>query len=188
MYGLNIHLFSFKLYANNVHPNDKIRVSITSIPEESKQAFIIEAKKINDVHHFFTLNITDKTKKIIFVFRKKSIIQNDPIIASTIIHRDEFPISRSDSQNTELKQIIIYEPIGYRANNANFIENRQILGQMQIQMSLQDSFVEISPAKYNYNISKIHKGEGYSMVNGLNNNENADQDNSLFVDNFVPIN
>lgn len=188
MYGLNIHLFSFKLFANNVHPNDKIRVSITSIPEENKQAFIIEAKKINDIHHFFTLNITDKTKKIIFVFRKKSIIQNDPIIASTIIHRDEMPISCFDSKNTELKQISIYEPISGKNNNANFLENRQVLGQMQIQMSLQEAFVEISPAKYNYNISKIHKGEGYSMVNCLNNNENADQDNSLFADKFVPIN
>lgn len=188
MHGLNIHLLSFKLYSNSIHPNDKIRVSITTIPEENKQSFVIDMKKINEIHHFFNVNISEKTKKIIVVFRKKSIIQSDPIIASTIIHSNEFPKSCYDSNNTELKQISIYEPI---KNRAELRENRQALGQMQVQLSLQDAFPDGTfTTKCNYKISKIHKGEGYSKVNACNknNNENDYQDNSLFVENFVPIN
>ena len=75
------------------------------------------------------------------------------------------------------------------SNNSSFKENRQVLGQMQIQMSLTNSFPEEAfTTKCNHNISKIHKGEGYSKVNSLNNNENVYQDNSLFADSFVPMN
>ena len=46
LYGLTIHLLSFQLNDNLIHNNDKIRVSITTIPEEKKQNFIIDPKDI----------------------------------------------------------------------------------------------------------------------------------------------
>lgn len=161
MYGLNIHLFSFNLYINDIRPNDKIRVSITSLPEEKKQAFIIDAKEVNDIHHFFNINITDKTQKIIFVFRKKSFLHSDPIIASTIVGADKLPKMRNSSANTEIKQINIFEPVA-RSNNNNYNlnESRKVIGQMQIQMSLENAFPEgaiSTKNNYNYNISKIQR-------------------------------
>lgn len=185
MYGLNIHLISFRLNSQIIGQRDKIRVSITTIPEECKQSFFINAKDIHHCHHFFTVNITNQTKKIIVVFRKKSIIQNDPIIASTIIHSNEFPKSKDDSQNSDVKRIDIYEPISNGPGTLNPGQERKIYGQMQIQMSLDNPFQDTPFTKQvNYNIGKIHNGEGYAKVNAMNLNENAQQNynNSLFVD------
>ena len=81
MIGLNIHLKSFKLNPSIINENEKVRVSITTLPDQNKEAFVIEAKQMFCVHHFFTVNVSDKTEKIVFVFRKKGIF-DDPIIAS----------------------------------------------------------------------------------------------------------
>lgn len=70
MYGLNIHLESFYLNHNLIQQNDKIRVSITTIPEEHKESFIVDANKINEIHHFFTVNVSKYTKES-FCFQKE---------------------------------------------------------------------------------------------------------------------
>ena len=44
-YGLDIHLESFYLNRNIIQANDKVRVSITTIPEENKEAFVVDADK-----------------------------------------------------------------------------------------------------------------------------------------------
>lgn len=184
MYGLNIHLISFRLNSQICNQRDKIRVNITTIPEENKDSFEISAKQIHNAHHFFSVNITDQTKKIIFVFRRKSFLQNDPIIASTIVHSNEFP--KSKNKTTEIKRINLFEPLVNMPGSLNSNENRKIFGQMQIQMTLEETFYDNAHKRsYNYNISKIHKGEGYSKINSLGNNENDylnQNNNSLFVD------
>ena len=129
MYGLNIDLQSFKLNPNLIKENNKVRVSITTFPEENKQAVIIDAKKMNYIHHFFKENITNETKKIMFVFRKKSFINNDPIIASSMIDSKNLPLP-CNKNNTEIKTIYLYEPL----RNGN--KNRRILGEMQVQFTL----------------------------------------------------
>ena len=103
MHCLNIHLHSFQLGKDIIQPNDKVRVSITTIPEKNKQAFIIEAKKIDNVHHVFSVNITDQTKKVFFVFRKKSYFQGDPIIASVMIDFKDLPNLLDNSQGTKAR-------------------------------------------------------------------------------------
>lgn len=176
-------MISFRLNSQIIGPRDKIRVSITTLPEENKDWFVINASEIHKTEHFFGTNITDKTEKIVFVFRKKSLLQSDPIIASTIVYAKDFPKSKNDEQNTEVKRINIFEPISKIPGNLN--ENRQIYGQMQIQMSLHDPFPDATNKKnYNYNIRKIHNGEGYSKVNSFGINENAydNQNNSIFID------
>ena len=107
MYGLNINLQSFRFNPNLINPENYIRVSITTVPDDTKQYFIISASKIQSTHHSFSANITTKTRKIIFVFRKKNAFKNDPIIASVIVHSDEFPIPNA-AQNIELIFLNLY--------------------------------------------------------------------------------
>lgn len=185
MFGLNIHLQSFHLNYNLIGPSDKVRVSITTIPEDSKQAFIIEGKKMNNVHHFFTINISKRTERIIFVFRKKSFFQNDPIIASTIIHSNEFPKSKDDTTNTQLKNLAIYEPLSKLHDRKDQFKsaNRKIVGQMEIQFSLEDAF-PIANYDTQYQTSKSLNGQKNSKITHSINNENQIQNNDIvFIDN-----
>lgn len=182
VYGLNIHLYAFQLNHDLLHNNEKIRVSITTLPEEKKQHFRINPKYINNINHSFSVNITKKTKKIVFVFRRKNFLRNDPIIASTIITDDEIPKSIGDTNNTELKTIFIFEPLSkirkenrefgkcYTSKN-NINSNRRIVGQMNIQFQLTDPF----PEQEYHNKSKKNghnfKKTGYEK---MKNNENIE--------------
>lgn len=181
MYGLNIHLHSFSFDSNIVSPNDKIRVSITTIPEQNKQNFTIEAKKMNYVHHFFTVNITDQTKKVIFVFRKKSFIQNDPIIASTIIHDDQFPKILNDTSDTEMKTIDIYESLQKMKNHGikSPNESRKVLGQMKVQLTLTEAYQTETITNRNV------KAKSQDNMYNNNNNENQYQNEIYFIDNGI---
>lgn len=187
MYGLNIHLQSFQLNNNLINKTDKIRVSITTIPDENKEHFVIEAKKINNIHHFFNVNISKDTKKIMFVFRKKNYLQNDPIIASTIVSIDQLPKSANDSSNTEMKNINIYEPL-HNIKNIKFAnQGRRIFGQMQIQFSPADSF-PVSSFKDTYNNPKKnqHKSDKHNIFDHINenhnHNHNQNQNDYILID------
>ncbi|KAK8872197.1 hypothetical protein M9Y10_007961 [Tritrichomonas musculus] len=171
MFGLNIHFLSFKLSPNLYQKNDKIRVSATTYPEQNKDAFIVECQKMNYVHHFFTIRVTEKTERIIFVFRRKSFLHSDPIIASTIVYAKDFP-SPNNSKNMEIKTMYIYEPV--KSGN----KNRKIFGEMQVQFSV----AEASPTEttaINFGITRFHKAEGYAKVDI---NENQLYNNSIFGD------
>lgn len=186
MYGLNIHLHSIYLNNDIINQNDKVRVSITTIPEENKDAFVIDAKNMNSVHHFFTININSYTEKIIFVFRKKSFIQNDPIIASTIIHANEFPKSKDDPSNSQIRQIYIYEPLSkiHCEKDHSKGSNRKIVGEMEIQLSAEDLYPTLS---YNNKVQtgKRQNSKSYGKMSSNDNDENKlHNDNGiLFIDN-----
>lgn len=185
MHGLNIHLQSLEFLNRIFQKNDKVRVSITTIPEDNKQAFIIDAKKMSNIHHFFTVNITPQTRKIVFVFRKKSFIQNDPIVASTIIHSDLFPKEGDYKTNTEMKIINIYEPLhGMREPHGPSKNERKVFGRMYIQFSLTNEFPD---QNYNtkYQTSKStrsHNQNKYAQMDSYLNDEN--QNAIMFVDNY----
>lgn len=51
---------------------------------------------------------------------------------------------------------------------------------MQIQLSLTDAYPTASFIT-DFNIKKIHNGEGYSKI-GMTSNENKNPSNSLFID------
>lgn len=171
-YGLNIHLISFYLNRNIVLPNDTIRVSITTIPEENKEAFVVTVDKSNDIHHFFTVNVTGETKKIIFVLRRKNLFSNH-IIASTIVPYDELPKSESDTNNTEVKTIKLYEPFQHLNNNQWAVQNRRVLGEMKIQIKPAEAFPK-SSIEDNYNnykkktVNNRHTTVNVSSVNNRN--------------------
>lgn len=181
VYGLNIHLVAFQLSPDLIHKNEKIRVSITTLPEKKKQHFSINPKLIGSTHHFFTVNVTDKTEKILFVFRRKNFIQADPIVASTVVHADQLPKSPDDKNNNDVKNIAILEPIqkirkenkGKEAIEKVVNTHRKIVGQMEIQFELTDAFPE---SEFHHKEGGKKKGhlstsKGYAK---MENDENCD--------------
>ena len=149
---------SFELPHNLFKDSDDIRVSITSFPDENKQAFTISARKIKDFQMKFSVNVTipqleipegfvsTATEKIIIVFRKKSFFHGDPIIAASVIFAKDLP--KNLSEPAQIKLFNIYEP---NHNNENNKKNNRfqdsykkndckIIGKMQVQMSLTDPF------------------------------------------------
>ncbi|KAK8845720.1 hypothetical protein M9Y10_020638 [Tritrichomonas musculus] len=171
--GLNIHLLTFKLPEKLIHDSDSVRVSITTFPEENKQHFYVKGKKINTSNHVFSLNITNKTDKIVMVFRKKNPLGDDPIIASATIHLKKFtelPIEQitCGTQMTDVKILDIYYPLQKQIQEeqskeqtngtANKNMKRKVLGQMEIQLSFSTPYLnsnkEKANKKENKNISK----------------------------------
>lgn len=172
MYGLNIHLESFYLDHNLISKNDKIRVSITTIPEEHKESFIVDANKIREIHHFFTVNVSKYTQRIIFVFRKKNMIGKNHIIASTVVQMSDIPQSINDMNNREMKNIKIYEPFQHLENDLYAIQNRKIYGEMSVQFTPTNVY-PIPTIKDNYNNFKKKYSNKYSVINTSSmNNEN----------------
>lgn len=157
-FDLNLHILSFELPHNLFKDSDDIRVSITSFPDENKQAFTISARKIKDFQMKFSVNVTipqleipegfvsTATEKIIIVFRKKSYFHGDPIIAASVIFAKDLP--KNLSEPAQIKLFNIYEPNHNNENNKknnrfqdSYKKNdRKIIGKMQVQMSLTDPF------------------------------------------------
>lgn len=111
MQSLNIKIQSLELDKNIFNDNDTLRISVTTLPGEQKQAFSFDAKKIQTVSPLFSVRIDEKTEKVLIVIRKKSFSDNDPIIASTVIKNDQFLKNINDQSNIELKTIDFYEPV-----------------------------------------------------------------------------
>lgn len=171
MKNLNIQMENFSFSEKIFQDKDTIRISITTLPENEKEAFQFDGKRLQDAHPFFTVKKTKNTRKIIIVFRKKSISEKDPIIASTTIKSELFPKSFSDANNSQQQIINIYEPI--QKPNASQKSQRKIVGQMSVQFSLSQDV----PHNFNvkHQIGKQRNGQGYSKMESYNNNENAIQ-------------
>lgn len=197
-FGLNLRVLSFNLPREIVKESDDIRVSITTIPEENKQAFVISARKMKDSNLTFGVNInipqeelpedfiTTGTEKIIVVFRKKSFFNSDPIIASTTIESKEFPRNLSEAAQTKI--IRIFEPATKNNRNnktqysglceipqtSNKIINRRVIGTLQIQMSLTDPF-----HLHEFKTNNINNDELYDISNDTTGNKH-NYTNDLF--------
>lgn len=198
--GLNIHLLSFTLPPNLIKDREEVRVSITTMPELNKQHFYIHGKKMNCSNHVFAINITNATKHIVMVFRKKVLLSENPIIASKTIHVQDFqnfptePIT-SGTVSSDVKVLNIYYPLQQQKQEArdnrdnNGIHEkhikRKILGQMQVQLSFTTPYImaEKSKSKKNNNKcdsklsgNKVHKlgrkdkKGDYQKINNENNN------------------
>lgn len=174
-FGLNIHLLSFTLPRDVMKDKDDIRVSITTMPEESKQHFHLRGKKTNYSNHIFSLNVTNQTKRIIMVFRKKHLFADDPIIASSTIHMSDFskfPRNPEELGNgaisTDVKTLNVYYPLQKQIieenrqgkNISKYNIKRKVLGQMQIQLSFTTPYASFShkkEAKENRHHTKIER-------------------------------
>mgnify|MGYP001033567758 FL=1 len=179
---MNIHLLSFTLPKNILKEKDDVRVSITTMPEERKQHFTIESKKIYSVNHVFSINITEKTDKIIIVFRKKTILSENPIIASATLSLNKFKnVPKEQITNgiltSDVQTLNIYYPLQkqMKEEHCKNIE-RKVLGQMQVQLSFTVPYIEIEKNKKKKisNENKINK----------NNNQNDTKSKKIHMKKF----
>lgn len=168
--GFNIHLLSFSIPRNIIKYDEDIRVSITTLPEECKQNFYLPCEKMENSNHVFAFNITNQTTKIVMVFRKKNSMANDPIIASSTIHRTDFPRITADfaqmcsgTINTEVKEFKIYEPLHKQYININ--TQRKVIGTMKIQFSFTTPYPENKETKNknNNNNQKLFKFKPFKI-------------------------
>lgn len=171
MYNLGIRMQSFEFISGIVKSNDIIQVSITVLPGDQKKMFSFEAKKIRSFFQTFSVVITEKTEKILIVFRKKSFLQQDPIIASTNIISSQLP-QVQDASNGKLQIINIYEPFK-RTSNTNVDNNsRRIIGKFDIQFTVE----QIKPHYSNiirHRENKFRNGESYTKISSNYDNENV---------------
>lgn len=172
MLNLNFQMQSFELAKGIVQDNDTIRVSITTLPGEQKQAFSFEAKNMKTTRPFFSVKINDKTEKILIVMRKKSFSQKDPIIASTVIKSGQFPVKFNDITNTEMKTINLLESLQHsNKKNTKSCGNRKIVGKFDIQFSLTQEL----PYQSKNTIMQFNKkknGKGYAKMDSFLDTEN----------------
>ena len=168
---------SFELMKGVVQDNDTIRVSITTLPGEQKQAFSFEAKKMQTACPFFSVKINDKTENILIVMRKKSFSLKDPIIASTVIKSNQIPMKFNDITNTEMKTINLLEPVQHSGKKNT---NRKVIGKFNILFSLAQEL----PCTNNNTIKSANKkknGKGYAKMDSFFDDENENR-NFLFND------
>lgn len=140
MLSLNIQFHSFELPKSIIDSGDKIRVSITTLPDRQKQAFTFEASRMNVAHPSFTINFSEITDEIVIVFRKINLFSDDRIFASTFIKSDDFPQLFKNINNIGMKVMNIYEPIQHNGNKNKAPENRKVLGKMLAQFYLTENF------------------------------------------------
>lgn len=161
MFPLNIQLQSIEFIDKIVQDCDSIRVSVTTFPDEQKLNTSFEVKQIRTAFPSFTVNVSDRTEKILIVFRKKYLVQRDPIIASTVITSDDLPKLINGSFDQE-KEFDLLEPRKKATNKENFFgePNRKILGKVDVKMSIADER-QIPEYAAIRKISKIHSGQEF---------------------------
>lgn len=171
---------TFKLSKAIVRDNDTIRVSVTTIPDEQKQVYSFDAKKMKTVHPFFSVAINDKTEKLLIVVRKKSFSKKDPIIASAVINGGQFPIKLNDQNNMGMKTISLLEPICQQPDdNSKSSSKREVVGKIVLQFIITK---ELSCQK-GVNKSLFFKkkiSNGYSKIGALLDDKEKGEGNFLF--------
>lgn len=184
--GMIIHLLAFALPKSIVKDNEKVRVSITSMPDGNKQHFTIEGKKMLNANHVFSLNVTKQTKRIVFVFRKKILFSDNPIIASATIHLKDFKnIPHQQIKGgiikTEIKTFNIFYPLPPQKDEVK--KARRVIGQMRIQLSssssLEDQSLQKSSKVNNKKNEKIHKTKSNNKQKVKSNYEKLSEENDL---------
>ena len=131
MYRLNLYLDSLNFTNHLVQDEDKIRINMITVPEDNKESFILKSNQMMNIDKSLTINITDKIREILFIFKKTNQLENDQIFASTIVHVTQLPQTFKDKKNNEFQIINIYEPVHYIQP-----ENISIYGHMKIKFTV----------------------------------------------------
>lgn len=184
MLSLNIDMFSLELKKNIIQNDDTIRISITALPERSKKNITFEAPYLKKVRPSFSVNINEKTEKILIVFRKKKFSDNDPILGSIVIPKGEFPTNFDDIANTELKLIDLLEPLQHLTDKC---VNRKIIGRFYIQFSLSYVIYNIRNV-FNNTITNDNNNDNEKENNKIDINYNRVSDNLGFLYNMIFVN
>ena len=165
MYSITINFQSIQFSDEITNGKDKIKISATTFPGQIKQSIVVDPKNINNKNHIINLKVDKDFKMLIFLFEKKNIFQFNPLIASRAIEVAD--ITTTEFKNIEQKTFNIYKPIHRQDNEAN--HSSRIVGKITIQCYINSTN---SP----YDISKIHKGNGYSSINENDNRKFLLQD------------
>lgn len=165
MYSIKINFQSIQFNNDVVNEKEKIIIIATTFPGQIRQSIIYDPKNIGKKKLSIVLKVNKDFKTLIFLFEKKNIFQFNPLIASRAIEAANF--STNNFNNIEQKTFIIYKPI--RCQNDETNKSSRIAGKMTIQCII-SSQSSLSNKKSPYNISKIHKGNGYSSIDENGNN------------------
>ena len=183
MLSLNIQLHSFEFAKAIVSPKDKVRVSITTLPDKQKKAFVFDVSKMSVAHPSFTIEFSEITEEILFVFRKCNTFSSNHIIASTVIKSNEFPELFSAKNNIGMKEMNIYEPIQQASGKKN-PQNRKIVGKMLGQFYLDETYIYsnkvVEPSIACKSLCLQQKS---SLIDSILN-QRPERDNMLFRDLF----
>lgn len=141
VHGLDIHLCSFEL-DKKIHNRDDINVSVSIIPDGKIQYFYIDGNNFRNNQHSFTVNITDKTEKIVMLFKKKNVLLDDSYIGYAYIGKNDF----QKSKNSEIQSIPIYNRhLNRRFRKQHKNQNqfdKDISGHINVQFSIMEPFPE----------------------------------------------
>ena len=179
MLNLNINMQSIELLSGCVSPNDKLRVSITTLPEDQKQAEIIEAKKLNLFKPKFKVQFKETTKKILIVIRKKNYIEGDPIVASTSIRTEELTNIFKERNNQDQKTVNLYES---NKNSNETQKTYKIVGKIDINFFISEEMkIQQTQEKKNHKNEKKKYNE-FSKIKSTKKDAN---EYLLFNDNYT---
>lgn len=132
--NLNINLYSFDFLSSIINSKDTIRVSITVIPEMAKKSYTFDVNRTDSSVAFFSIKLTEQTKRILIAFQKTGQGKVDKLIASTIFPAEEFYKLLSFEKNTAIQKINVYEAFQQMHKNNLYkkdrISKRKVIGTM----------------------------------------------------------
>ena len=143
---LTINLLSFTIPPSVILETDQLRVKAKTFPDGNKQKFDIKAKKMSNCNLIFTLNITDQTEKLLFIFRKKTFLSGNQTIGTSEINISELMGSSPDNNSLGTQTLDIYYPVErqLREQQSHGVDRssikEKVIGQMKITISLSESF------------------------------------------------
>lgn len=139
---LKIFLHSFEFNNILLNDSDQIQVNVTTFPEGFHQSFYIRAFQTKNTDISLIVGIIKEIKEIHFVFIQKNN-EKENIIASTIIHYTQMPLSSRDLKNSQPQIVNIYEPTHYISS-----KNNTIYGKMKIRLKLRNKIKKEKKEKY----------------------------------------
>lgn len=156
---LEIRIESIKFNDELVDDSDRIKISVATFPEKNKKDILINKNDFDKSNISFSLNMSDKLKELLFVFWRENKFQNDPIIASTIIHVSQLPHDLNDKKNNELQKINIYEPMNFMSSDNNIVYGSMnikfVLNQLKLRQINDDKKFKINETHNNNSISLL---------------------------------
>lgn len=121
--ALHIIVQYVRLKGGIVKPKDEIRVGLTSMPNHGKDHITISATNLGQINHEFVINCSVHTQEILFIVRRKSYINGDPILGGTKMKLSSFPHDKPLETVLNLEELLT-------VNNGSNI--RKISGTMGI--------------------------------------------------------
>lgn len=139
--GLDIQLCSFDLN-KKIYNVDDINVSVSIIPDGRIQHFYINGKNFKKEQHSLTVNITDKTEKVVLTFKKHNILLEDSYIGYAIINRNEFIQPKKDSETQQISILKLRTNKRKGRHNNDVQDGKSIVGHINVQFQLMNTFPE----------------------------------------------